>query len=186
MEDLNNTILGQAQGAVRVGGKGHDDQEPLSLESINKMLRETIQMVNRLGTVLETSVRDGPIRGASSVQAGAPEAATEYGTGGRLAYAAGAGRRLDYRPETAGVQSQSSRLSPGTSTWRETVDSTGFSIDGANFGGDFGRGSRLPPAPKFNGCEKSYPLWGKSIYLCAGQIGLLGVFKSDRDIPVPS
>ena len=105
MKDLNDTAADQAQAVVRVGEERRGDQEPLHLESMSKMLGETMEMVNRLGTELETSVRDSPVRGESSVQAGAPEAATEYGTGGRVADASGAGCRLDYRPANAGLQS---------------------------------------------------------------------------------
>lgn len=46
------------------------------------MPREVMEMMNHLETVLETSVRDWPVYGESSVQASVPIAAFKYGLEG--------------------------------------------------------------------------------------------------------
>ena len=103
-----NTTVNQAQAVVHVEEKGRGDQEPLSFESMSQMLRETMRMVNRLRTVLITSVKDGLIRREFSAQAGASGAATEHGTGAHVARATSTGLKLDYRPGTTGLLGQSS------------------------------------------------------------------------------
>lgn len=41
-----------------------------------------MEIMNHLETVLETSVRDWPVRGESSVKAGVPQAAMKHGSEG--------------------------------------------------------------------------------------------------------
>jgi len=60
----------QAQAALCITGEGRGDHEAPSLEYIGQMLGETMQTLNRLGTVLKKSVREWPVCGESFVPDG--------------------------------------------------------------------------------------------------------------------